>query len=181
MKRILLGVTGSSAAPRAVELAARLTKNGYAVDVILTEAGTRFASPEDFAAATGRAVYTDLFANGTQGEGLHAALARDADLAVIAPATAHTIARLAMGFADDLLTASLLALEETPVLLCPSMDPVTYRNPLTQENRRTLENLGFYFLGPRTTERGKGELAALDSIVEKTGEMLDPACWGAYI
>ena len=181
MKRIILGVTGSVAAPKAAELAAKLTKNGYAVDVILTRAAEKFISTNRFEAATGRIAYTDALLDGAPPEARYLALAKDADLAVVAPATADTIAKLAAGTADDLLTLTLLALEDTPVLICPSMDAPVYRNPATQRNRRTLENDGCYFFGPRETERGKGALAETDAIAADIADMLNPDLWGAYI
>ena len=181
MKRILLGVTGSAAAPKAVELAEKLTKNGYAVDVILTKAAQKFIGADRFACATRRIVHTDAVLDGNPPEAKYLALARDADLAVVAPATANTIAKLASGAADNLLTLTLLALEDTPLLICPSMDAPVYRSPMTQRNRRTLENDGCYFFGPRETERGKGALAETDAIVAEIGDMLDPTLWGTYI
>ena len=175
MKRILLGVTGSTHAPEAVELAGKLTENGYAVDAILTvEPSPAFARA--LARATGRTIY-----EGSLDEDVALALANGADLAVVAPASAAAIARLSAGVADDLLTATLLALSDSPVLLCPGMDAATYRNPITQRNRRELENLGYYFIAPRALETGKSALAEVDRILERVGDMLDPECWGAYI
>ena len=78
-------------------------------------------------------------------------------------------------------TATLLALGAAPVLLCPAMDTATYRNPITQRNRRELDNLGYYFLGPQAAESGQARLAEIDKILERVGDMLDPECWGAYI
>ena len=181
MKRILLGVTGSYAAPKAAELAEKLTKNGYAVDAILTRAAQKFVQVARLETATRRIVYTDALLDDTPPEARYLMLAKDADLAVVAPATANTIAKIASGSADNLLTLTLLALEHTPVLLCPSMDAAVYRSPATQRNRRTLENDGYYFLGPRETENGKGPLAETDAIVAEIVDMLNPDLWGAYI
>lgn len=181
MARIILGVTGSAAAREAVPLAEKLSRNGYIVDAVLTEAATRFVEPRKLEAATGRPAHTSLYENGTQGEGPHIALAREAELAVIAPATANTIAKLAAGIGDNLLTATIQVLENTPVLICPSMAPAAYRAQQTQENRRTLENLGYVFLGPVDTGRGKGALSTADAIAEKITDMLNPELWGAYI
>ncbi len=175
MKRIILGVTGSSPS-KAAELAKRLTENGYAVDVILT-GGAK--TSKDFETATGRAVYAPPV--GVVDEDVCLALSKDADLAVVAPATASAVARLAAGLADDPLTATLLALGDVPVLLCPAMDTATYRSPITQRNRRELDNLGYYFLGPQAAESGQARLAEIDKILERVGDMLDPECWGAYI
>ncbi len=177
MKRIILGVTGGSRAPQAAELARKLTENGYVVDVIL--AGSTNAA-RDFENATGRTVYAAT-AKAVGEDDTHLMLAEGADLAVIAPASAAAIAKLAFGIADDLLTAALLALGDVPVLLCPAMDAATYRNPITQRNRRELDNLGYYFLDPRVTEDGRVLPAETDRILERIGDMLDPECWGAYI
>lgn len=176
MKRIILGVPDGNHAEKAAELAKKLTENGYAVDVILSGGAD---GAEKFSAVTGRTAY--LSAIGSVDESTCLALARDADLAVVAPATAAAVARLAAGLADDLLTATLLALGDTPVLLCPAMDANTYRNPITQRNRRELDNLGYYFLAPQAVENGRVPLAAVGKILERVGDMLDPACWGAYI
>ena len=110
MARIILGVTGSAAAREAIPLAEKLTRNGYLVDVVLTEAATHFVDADQLKAATGRPVHTSLYENGAQGEGTHVALAREADMAVIAPATANTIAKIAAGFGDNLLTATIQAM-----------------------------------------------------------------------
>ena len=136
-KRIVLGVTGSIAAYKAVDLASKLTQAGARVDVIMTDAAQRFVTPLTFQSVTGRAVYTDCG---------RAAPGRDcrrtsrtsgwregADLLVIAPATANTIARLAHGFADDLLAVTALA-ARCPVLVAPAMDGGMYAHPATQAN-----------------------------------------------
>ena len=166
MKRIILGVTGGSCASDAVLLAERLTENGYEVDAIL--AGKADATlARDLERVTGRAVYgADLDENAAL------ALANGADLAVVAPASAAAIARLSAGLADDLLTATLLALSDVPVLLCPAARDRLYRNQIAQRNRRELENLGYYFFdAPPESDR----------LLERVGDMLDPECWGAYI
>ncbi len=174
MKRIIFGTAGGPYAQAAAELAGKLTDNGYAVDVILL--GDQGAA-RALESATGRRVY----AASAGVDDSYLALANGADLAVVAPATPAAIARLTAGLADDLLTAALLALGDVPVLLCPATDAATYRNPITQRNRRELDNLGYYFLDPRVTEDGRALLAETDRILERIGDMLDPECWGAYI
>ena len=181
MARIILGVTGSSMAEAAIPLAEKLTRNGYLVDVVLTEAAAHFVDADKLEAATGRPVHTSLYENGTRGEGTHITLARDADLAVIAPATANTIAKLAAGLGDNLLTATIQAMGDLPVLVCPAMSPAVYRGQQTQENRFKLENLGYVFLGPVDAGDGRGALAGTDAIAENIGDMLNPELWGAYI
>ena len=149
-KRILLGVTGSIAAYKAATLASHLTQAGALVDVVLTEAGTRFVAPLTFEALTGRPAYTDMWR--TPGMGLpthiaHVGLAEAADLLIIAPVTAHTLAKLATGLADNLLTTLALA-ARCPLLLAPAMDAGMWAHPATQANVDTLRERGAHFAGP---------------------------------
>src|SRR5262249_46585285 len=133
-KKIVLGVTGSIAAYKAADLASKLTQTGALVDVILTEAAQRFITSLTFQAVTGRPVYSDLWETDSSG-GLpthiaHVGLAEDVALMVIAPATAHHIAKLAHGMADDLLSITALA-ARCPVLVAPAMDGGMYEHPAT--------------------------------------------------
>lgn len=150
-KRIVLGITGSIAAYKAVDLASKLTQLGAQVDVIMTEAAQRFVMPLTFQAVTGRSVYTNLWQT-APGSDLpthvaHVGLAEGADLLVIAPATADTIARLAHGMANDLLTITALA-ARCPVLVAPAMDGGMYAHPATQANVATLATRGVTILPP---------------------------------
>ncbi len=158
-KRIVLGVTGSIAAYKAVDLASKLTQAGARVDVIMTEAAQRFVTPLTFQAVTGCAVYTDLWTT-APGSDLpthiaHVGLAEGADLLVIAPATADTIARIAHGFADDLLTITALA-ARCPILTAPAMDGGMYANPATQANVGALESRGIIIVPPETGRFASG-------------------------
>lgn len=149
-KRIVLGVTGSIAAYKAVDLASKLTQFGARVDLIMTESARRFVTPLTFQSVTGRAVYTDLWeapAGDLPTHIAHVGLAEDADLLVIAPATANTIARLAHGFADDLLAITALA-ARCPVLVAPAMDGGMYAHPATQDNLAILDERGVVILPP---------------------------------
>jgi len=167
-KRILLGVTGGIAVYKVCTLASHLTQMGAEVDVVMTEAATRFVSPLTFEALTGRPVYTDLWHTGGAGLPTHIAhvgLAHAADLLVIAPATANTMAKLAGGLADNLL--STLALAATcPVLLAPAMDAGMWSHPATQANVATLRARGVHFAGPV-----RGRMA---SGLEGEGRMMEP-------
>jgi phosphopantothenoylcysteine decarboxylase/phosphopantothenate--cysteine ligase len=168
-KRIILGVTGSIAAYKAATLASRLTQGGAQVDVIMTEAATRFVAPLTFQALTGRPVYTTMWQTETGG-GLgthiaHVGLAHQADLLLIAPATAQTIARVALGLADDLLSVTALA-ARCPILIAPAMDAGMYENPATQQHVESLRARGVYFAGP-----GIGRMA---SGLEGLGRFLEP-------
>src|SRR5215212_5038873 len=126
-KRIVLGITGSIAAYKAAQLARDLPLAGAVVDVILTEAARRFVGQATFQALTGRPVLTDMWGLPEDGVVGHVALAQHADLLVVAPASANTIARLAAGMADDLLATTVLA-ARAPILVVPAMNPNMYDN-----------------------------------------------------
>jgi phosphopantothenoylcysteine decarboxylase/phosphopantothenate--cysteine ligase len=165
-KTIVLGVTGSIAAYKAADLASKLTQAGAHVDVILTEAGSRFVSALTFQSVTGRPVHSDLWQASADAHIAHVALGEHADLLVIAPATADTIARLAHGLADDLLAVTALA-ARCPVLVAPAMDGGMYEHPATQANLATLAQRGVTLLGP-----AEGRMA---SGLAGRGRMLEPA------
>ncbi len=167
-KRILLGVTGGIAVYKVCTLASHLTQMGAEVDVVMTEAATRFVAPLTFEALTGRPVYTDMWRTGGAGLPTHIAhvgLAHAADLLVIAPATANTIAKLACGLADNLLTTLALA-ATCPVLLAPAMDAGMWSHPATQANVAALRARGVHFAGPV-----RGRMA---SGLEGEGRMMEP-------
>lgn len=150
-KRIALAVTGSIAVYKAVDLASKLTQAGALVDTIMTPAAQKFVTPLTFQSVTGRPVFTDLWRSETSGSMhthiAHIGLGEGSDLILIAPATAHTIAKLAMGLADDLLTVTVLA-ARCPVLIAPTMDGGMYSNPATQENLATLRRRGIKIIEP---------------------------------
>jgi phosphopantothenoylcysteine decarboxylase/phosphopantothenate--cysteine ligase len=167
-KRILLGVTGGIAVYKVCTLASHLTQAGAQVDVVMTESATRFVAPLTFEALTGRPAYTDMWR--TSGEALpthisHVGLAHAADLLVIAPATANTLAKLATGVADNLLTTLALA-ASCPVLAVPTMDVGMWSHPATQANVATLRERGVHFAGP-----ARGRMA---SGLEGEGRMVEP-------
>lgn len=165
-KRIILGVTGSIAAYKAVDLASKLTQAGAQVDVILSGAAEKFVTPLTFQSVTGRRAFVDNDLWGNEAHVLHVGLAakRAADLFVIAPCTANTIARLAHGQADTLLTVTALA-SHSPLLIAPAMDGGMYDHPATQENIETLKKRGAMFIGP-----AEGHLA---SGLSGVGRMLE--------
>lgn len=164
-KRLLLGVTGSIACYKAADLASKLRQAGALVDVVLTESAQKFVTPLTFQSVTGRKAFTDAGLWGTQGHILHVGLAEVADLLVIAPATANTLAKLAHGLADNLLTLAALA-ARCPVLLAPAMDGGMYTHPATQENVATLRKRGVTVIGP-----AEGHLA---SGLSGAGRMVEP-------
>ena len=152
-KRILLGVTGSIAVYKAADLASKLTQAGALVDVILTEAAQQFVRPLTFRSVTGRPSYTDLWSLDDHVQ--HVSLGETADLFVIAPATAHTLAKLAHGLADNLLTVTALA-ARCPLLVAPAMDGGMYAHPATQANVAALQERGVQFVGPTAGRMASG-------------------------
>jgi phosphopantothenoylcysteine decarboxylase / phosphopantothenate---cysteine ligase len=163
-KRILLGVTGSIAAYKAVDLASRLTQSGALVDVILTESAARFVTPLAFRSVTGRPVYTDMWDLADHVR--HVGLGEGADLLLIAPATANTLAKLASGAADNLLTVTALAVR-CPIIVAPAMDGGMYEHPATQANVALLRERGAVLAGPATGRMASG--------LHGLGRMLEPA------
>jgi phosphopantothenoylcysteine decarboxylase/phosphopantothenate--cysteine ligase len=164
-RRILLGVTGSIAAYKSVDLASRLTQAGAGVDVILTSAGEKFVSALSFQSVTGRRAYRDEDLWGSEAHVLHVGLAHAADLLVVAPATAGTIAELAHGGADSLLTLTALGCQ-APLLLAPAMDAGMFEHPATQANLETLSERGAAILGPTEGRMASGRVGL--------GRMLEP-------
>ena len=167
-KRIVLGISGGISAYKVCTVASRLTQAGAQVDVVMTEAATRFVAPLTFEALTGRPAYTSMWETG--GEALpthiaHVGLAHAADLVVIAPATANTMAKLAHGLAGDLLSTLSLA-ARCPILLVPAMDVGMWSNPATQANVDRLRERGVHFAGP-----ARGRMA---SGLEGEGRMIEP-------
>ena len=166
-KRILLGVTGSIAAYKSADLASKLTQAGAEVGAILTEAATKFITPLTFQSVTGHTAYADLW--GADAHVIHVGLAERADLLVIAPATAGTIAKLAHGLADNLLTVTALA-ARCPLLVAPAMDGGMFEHPATQANLKTLGERGVTILGPAEGRMasglvGRGRMAEPEEIL----------------
>ena len=153
-KRIVLGVTGSIAAYKAADLASRLTQAGAQVDVILTGAAEKFITPLTFQSVTGRRAYIENDLWGNEAHVLHVGLGHAADLLVIAPCTANTLAELAHGRADSLLTVTALA-STCPLIVAPAMDGGMWDHAATQENLDTLKKRGAYIIEP-----GVGHLAS---------------------
>lgn len=165
-KHIILGITGSIAAFKAAELASRLAQMGASVDVILTPAAEKFITPLTLQSVTGRRAYIEADLWSGEAHVLHIGLAHNADLLVIAPCTANTLARLAHGEADNLLTITALA-AQCPLLIAPAMDGGMLDHPATQENLAKLKERGAYIAGPTT-----GHLA---SGLSGKGRLLEPA------
>lgn len=174
-RHILLGVTGGVAAYKAVELASLLQHAGAEVDVVLTPAAQEFIPPLSFAAVTRRPVQCDLFAPYVAKPG-HISLAEQNELIIIAPATANTIAKLAAGFADNLLTSSVLA-SRAPLLLAPAMNDNMWSHPATQENISKIADRGAKIIGPdegplACGHSGKGRMVAPTEILHLAAKLL---------
>ncbi|MBI2957603.1 MAG: bifunctional phosphopantothenoylcysteine decarboxylase/phosphopantothenate--cysteine ligase CoaBC, partial [Chloroflexi bacterium] len=146
-KNIVLGVTGSIAVHKAVDIASKLTQQGARVDVIMTPAATEFVKPLAFRSVTGRAVTTSMFETDTEFNIEHIALAQSADVVVIAPASANTIAKIACGIADNMLCSTVLA-TRAPIIVAPAMNVNMWENPVTRENTEKLRRRGFDIVGP---------------------------------
>ena len=146
-KHVALGVTGSIACHKAVDLASKLVQAGALVDVLMTESATKFATPLAFRSITHRPVLTDAFDPSSADSIEHVAAAERADVVVVAPATANTIAKMALGLADDPLTTTVLA-TAAPVIVCPAMDGHMYEHPATALNVETLRSRGVVVAGP---------------------------------
>ena len=164
-KHLLLGVTGSIAAYKAADLASKLTQAGAQVDVILTSGAEKFVTPLTFQSVTGRRAFTDSDLWGGEAHVLHVGLAHQADALVIAPCTANTLAKLAHGLADNLLTITALA-NRAPLVLAPAMDGGMFDAPATQSNLATLIERGASVIGP-----AEGHLA---SGLSGRGRMVEP-------
>lgn len=168
-KRVVLGVTGSIAAYKAADIASKLVQAGADVDVIMSSAATQFVGVSTFEALTHRPVTTGLWEAHSELSIDHVALAIRADCVVIAPATANTIAKLALGIADDPLTATILA-TEAPIIVAPAMDTDMYASPSTQRNVKTLTDDGVILAGPASGRLasglvGQGRLVDTETIV----------------
>src|ERR1700742_563615 len=146
-KRILLIVAGGIAAFKSLELIRRLRERGASVACVLTEAGAKFVTPLSLQALTEDRVYSDMFSLTHESEMGHIQLSRDADLLVVAPATANILARMAAGMADDLAATVLLATDK-PVLVAPAMNVRMWLHEATQANVETLKKRGVAFVGP---------------------------------
>ena len=168
-KRIILGVTGSIAAYKAADLASKLTQAGAQVDVILTSAAEKFIAPLTFQSVTGRRAYTDNDLWGNEAHVLHVGLGHHADLLVIAPCTANTIAKLAHGQSDSLLTVTALA-ATCPLVIAPAMDGGMFDHAATQENLDTLRKRGAEIIEPAEGHLasglvGKGRLPETQELI----------------
>ena len=161
-KTVVLGVCGGIAAYKLADLASKLSKEQYDVHVIMTKNATEFITPLTFETLTGNKCIVDTFDRDFQWDVKHISLAKRAALALISPATANVIAKLANGIADDMLTTTVLAMK-CPVLVSPSMNTAMYEHPATQRNMETLRSYGYRLIEPESgvlacKDVGKGRL-----------------------
>ena len=175
---IVLGVTGSIAAHKAADLASLLTKGGFTVRVVMTGDAQRFITPLPFKTLTRQPVVTDLYEEEAGWQPTHIKLADEADLLLIAPATAHVLARLAQGLADDALTCIALALNpQAKLLIAPAMNVKMWLHPATQANVALLKRRGADFIGPdegmlSCGYEGVGRLWPVEKIAERATDLL---------
>ncbi|MBT9157344.1 MAG: Coenzyme A biosynthesis bifunctional protein CoaBC [Firmicutes bacterium] len=177
-KTVVLGITGSIAAYKAADLASRLVKQGLDVDVVMTAAAQQFINPLTLQAITHRPVVTAMFTLHSAMAVEHIALAERAALLLIAPATANIIAKIAHGFADDMLSSTALA-TRAPIVIAPAMNTQMYENTVTQANIAKLEERGMTFVGPGEGRlacgtSGRGRLTELDEIMQAALLALNP-------
>ncbi len=177
-KKILLGVTGGIAAYKALELTRLLVKDGADVWPVMTKAAREFVAPLSFATLAKNPVAGGLFDQADEGRIRHVEAPEDADLVIIAPATANIIGKIAGGIADDLLSTLVMAAPQ-PVLIAPAMNCNMYINPVVQKNIRALEGLGYNFVGPAEGDlacgyEGLGRLAPVEEIFDTAQAMLSP-------
>ena len=171
----VLGVSGSVAAYRAADLARELMRNGFTVRVCLTDSAQKFVQPALFEALTGNPCLIEAFEEPARGRMAHIDWARQADIIIIAPATANTINKMAQGIADDMLSIITLATTK-PIVIAPAMNPQMYANEVTQQSLEALEARGAYIVEPEEGdvacgENGQGKLASISSILYAVNEV----------
>lgn len=180
---ILLGVTGGIAAYKAVDLASKLTAAGARVDCIMTKSAGKLIRPKSFEAITSRSVFTSMWKKPPSAcnAGItHISVAQQADIVVVAPATANMIGKAANGICDDLLSTTLCGCWNKPVLLAPAMNNNMWDNPAVQKNIEVLKGMGFETIGPETGRlacgtEAIGRMAEPADIVKKIQEMITKA------
>ena len=176
-KHIVIGVTGGIAVYKVLEVASKLRKLGYGMNTIMTEHACEFVQPLSFETITNNYVVTDTFERPKTWEVEHIALAKKADVMLIAPATANIIGKVAHGIADDMLSTTIMA-TKSQVIFAPAMNTAMYENPIVQENIEYLKKKGYLFIEPDTGrlacgDLGKGKLPTPERIVEYVVDVLE--------
>ena len=169
-KKIIVGITGSIAAYKAIQLISDLTKKDYHIEVMMSESAAKFITPVCIQSLTKRKVYIDTFDDENPAIITHVDIVKDADLFIVVPASAHTIAKLAYGMADNMLTSAFLA-ATCPKLIAPAMNVHMFENPITQKNMQSLKETGVLFVEPTCGllacgDIGRVKLADQEDIME---------------
>ena len=178
MANILLAVTGSISAYKAADITSQLTKLGHQVKVLMTPAATAFITPLTLQVLSKQAVLVDVMTEEDPKQIQHIDLGKEADLFLVAPASANTIAKLALGFADTIVTSTALALpSEVKKFLAPAMNTKMLDHPATQNNLETLKSYGYQIIPPREAilacgDQGSGALASIETILTTIQESL---------
>ena len=177
-KTVVLGVTGGIAVYKACDLVSSLRKLGIEVHVIMTKSASEFVTPMTFQTMSQNFVTLDMFEEPKTWDVEHIALAKKADVFVVAPATANIIGKMANGIADDMLSTTIMA-TKAPILVAPAMNTNMYSHPLTQENINKLERLGYKFVEPASGrlacgDEGKGKLAPVEEVLKEILKLLNP-------
>ena len=178
MTSITLAVSGSISAYKAADIISKLKKEGFEVTVLMTEAATEFITPLTLQVLSQRPVATNIMQELDPNKINHIDIAKKSDLFLLAPATANTIAKLANGFADNMVTTTALALPpQAKKILAPAMNTKMYENPLTQHNLERLEHFGWKIIQPREAvlacgDQGTGALAEIDIIIDTVKELI---------
>ena len=175
-KKLVIGVTGSIAAFKTAELVSQLSRKNFQVTVVMTKAAQKFIRPLTFQALSNRPVIIDLFSSKKNWDINHISLAEQANLIIIAPASANIIGKIAGGMADDFLSTLIIS-ASSPVLICPAMNGKMYKNSLVQENIKKLKKAGFRFLGPEKGrlacgDEGLGRLVEIRKIILEISKIL---------
>jgi len=175
-REIIVGVCGGIAAYKVADALSKLVQLGAGVTVVMTPDAARFVTPLTFEALSGRKVHTEIFTQTDPGDTQHIGLTERADLMLVAPATANTIAKIAAGLCDDLVTL-MVAAAACPVVFAPAMNNRMWDNPIAQENVAKLTKLGYRFIGPEAgwlacRNVGAGRLSEAQKIVEEVTTML---------
>ena len=179
MAHITLAITGSIASYKAADLVSSLKKQGHSVSVLMTKAATDFIQPLTLQVLSQNLVHLDVMQEPYPDQVNHIERGKETDLFIVAPATANTIAKLAHGFADNMVTSTALALPKNiPKLLAPAMNTKMYNHPATQTNLKTLESYGYGIISPKESllacgDFGSGALADLEIILERIKETLN--------
>ena len=176
MANILLAVTGSISAYKAADITSQLTKLGHQVKVLMTPAATAFITPLTLQVLSKQAVLVEVMTEEDPKQIQHIDLGKEADLFLVAPASANTIAKLAIGLADNMVTSTALALPQgTKKILAPAMNTKMLEHPATQRNLKLLQDYGYQMIQPRDAvlacgDKGSGALAPVETIVETVKE-----------